>query len=82
MRAVSNVESYHIEEMAFAYHLLYTFANAYHMYQRKIVSDNEWTGWLRRMKSCFEEGKIMEYCEGDLELEKWFDPGLSGFYQQ
>jgi hypothetical protein len=29
MRAVSNVESYHTEEIVFANHLLYTFAHAY-----------------------------------------------------
>jgi hypothetical protein len=79
MRIVSNVESYLTDEMAFTYHLLYTFAHAYHSYQRKVVSDNEWTGWLRRMRSYFEEGKIREYGEGDLELEKWFDPDFQGF---
>ena len=36
----------------------------------------------RRMRTRFEQGKIREYWESDLELEKWFDSGLSGFYQQ
>ena len=31
------------------------------------------TGWLRWMRTCFEEGKITEYWKSDLELEKWFD---------
>src|SRR5690242_2688855 len=79
MRMVSNVKSDQTEEVAFAYHLLHTFAHAYHMHQRKVVSDNEWTGWLRRMRSCFEEGKIKEYWEGGLELEKWFDPAFEDF---
>ena len=61
IRIVSNVESDLTEEVAYAYHLLYTFAHAFHMHQRKVVSDNEWTGWLRMMKSCFEQGKIREY---------------------
>src|SRR5919199_6192313 len=65
MRIVSNVESDLTEEIAFTYHLLHTFAHAYHMYQRKVVSDNEWTGWLRMMRSCFEQGKIREYWESD-----------------
>jgi hypothetical protein len=26
------------------------------------------------MRSCFEQGKIKEYWESDLELEEWFDP--------
>jgi hypothetical protein len=79
MNIISNAESYETEEMAFTYHLLQTFAHAYHMYQRKVVSDNEWTGWLRRMRSCFEEGKIREYWESGLELEKWFDPAFEDF---
>jgi len=79
MTIVSNVDSYQTEEIAFTYHLLQTFAYAYHMYQRKVVSDNEWTGWLRRMRSCFEQGKIKEYWEGGLELEKWFDPAFEDF---
>jgi hypothetical protein len=58
MKVVSKVDSEQTEEMAFAYHLLQTFAHVYHMYQRKLVSDNEWIGWLRRMRTCFEQGKI------------------------
>jgi hypothetical protein len=34
---------------------------------------------LRRMRTCFEEGKIREYWEGGLELEKWFDPAFEEF---
>lgn len=79
IRIVSNVESDLTEEIAFTYHLLYTFAHAYHMHQRKVVSDNEWTGWVRMMISCFEQGKVREYWESDLELEKWFDPEFQDF---
>ncbi|MFL6318855.1 MAG: hypothetical protein ACJ71J_17070 [Nitrososphaeraceae archaeon] len=79
IRIVSNVESDLTEEIAFTYHLLHTFAHTYHMYQRKVVSDNEWTGWLRMMRSCFEQGKVREYWEGGLELEKWFDPAFEDF---
>jgi hypothetical protein len=74
IKILSNVES-DISE----YHLLHTFAHLYHMHQRKLVSDNEWTGWLRRMRTCFEQGKIREYWEGDLELDKWFDPAFEEF---
>jgi hypothetical protein len=66
IRIVSNVESDLTEEIAFTYHLLHIFAHAYHMHQRKVVGDNEWTGWLRMMISCFEHGKIREYWESDL----------------
>src|ERR671926_667123 len=79
MRIVSDDESDLTEEIAYTYHLLHTFAHAYHMHQRGVVSDNEWTGWLRRMRTCFEQGKIREYWESDLELEKWFDPVFEEF---
>ena len=79
MKIFSNVTSDLTEEFAFTYHTLYTFAHAYHMYQRKVVSENEWTGWLRRMRNCFEQGKIRGYWESDLELEKWFDPAFEDF---
>ena len=79
MRIVSNVESDVTEEMAFTYHLLHTFAHAYHLHQRKVVSDNEWAGWLRRMKSSFEQGQIREYWKSNIELDKWFDPAFSEF---
>jgi hypothetical protein len=49
------------------------------MRQRKVLNDNEWTGWLRRMKSAFEQGKIKEYWESNLEIEKWFDPAFEEF---
>ena len=61
IRIVSNVESKLTEEVAFTYHLLHTIAHVFRMRQRKVVSDNEWTGWLRIMRSCFEQGKIREY---------------------
>jgi hypothetical protein len=79
IRIVSNVESDQTEEVAYTYHLLYTFAHAFHMHQRKVVSDNEWTRWLRMMRSCFEQGKVREYWESDLELEKGFDPSFQEF---
>ena len=55
-------------EMEYVYHVLYTFAHMYHMRQRKILRDNEWTGWLRWMRTCSEEGKITEYWKSDREL--------------
>ena len=79
MRIVSNVESDVTEEMAFTYHLLHTFAHAYHLHQRKVVSDNEWSGWLRRMKSSFKQGQIREYWKSNIELDKWFYPSFSEF---
>ena len=79
IRIISNNESDLTAETAYTYHILNTLAHVFHMPQRKVASDNEWTGWLRVMNSCFDQGKIREYWESDLELEKWFDPAFEEF---
>jgi hypothetical protein len=79
IKVLSNVQSDWSAEIAYTYHILNTFAHVFHMRQRKVLSDNEWTGWLRRMKNAFEQGKIKEYWEINLELEKWFDPAFEEF---
>jgi hypothetical protein len=61
-------------EVAYPYDILFTFAHVFHMRQRKVLKDNEWTGWLRWMKSAFEHGSIMEIWQSTIEMEKWFDP--------
>ncbi|MGA7007511.1 MAG: hypothetical protein WBY28_10595, partial [Nitrososphaeraceae archaeon] len=70
MRVVSNVDSYQSEEIAFTYHLLQTFAHVYHMYQRKLVNDNEWTGWLSWMRNCFKYGTLGEQWK-QIQTENW-----------
>jgi len=79
IKILSNVQSDWSAEIALTYHILNTFAHVFHMRQRKVLSDNEWTGWLRWMKSAFEQGKIKEYWESNLEVEKWFDPAFEEF---
>ena len=79
IKILSNVQSDWSAEIAFTYHILNIFAHVFHMRQRKVLSDNEWTGWLRWMKSAFEQGKIKEYWESNLEVEKWFDPAFEEF---
>jgi transcriptional regulator with XRE-family HTH domain len=66
-------------EIAYSYHIMYTFAHVYHMRQRKVLSENEWIGWLRWMKSAFQEGLIKEIWESHIEMEKWFDPAFQKF---
>jgi hypothetical protein len=34
-------------EVAYACDTLFTFPHVFHMRQRKVLSENEWTGWLR-----------------------------------
>jgi len=66
-------------ELVFAYYILYMCSYAFHMRQRKVLSDNEWAGWLRWMKTAFDEGTIREYWEKSVEPEKWFDPAFQDF---
>jgi hypothetical protein len=49
VRIISNIESDLTSETAYTYHILNTLAHVFHMRQRKVVNDNEWTGWLRVM---------------------------------
>ena len=79
IRVVNNVERDLSSEVAYSYHILYTFAHVYHMRQREVVSDNEWTGWLRWMKSAFRHGNIREIWKNNVEVEKWFDPAFQEF---
>jgi hypothetical protein len=79
IKIVSKDEKEFTSELAFSYHVLYTFAHAFHMYQRKVVSDNEWSGWLRWMKSSFQHGSLYDIWKNNIELEKWFDPAFSEF---
>jgi hypothetical protein len=48
------------------------------MRQRRVLSDNEWTGWMRWMKSAFEQGTISEIWK-NIGVEKWFDPAFEEF---
>jgi hypothetical protein len=79
IRVVNNVERDLSSDVAYSYHILYTFAHVFHMRQRKVVSDNEWTGWLRWMKSAFRHGNIREIWKNNVEVEKWFDPAFQEF---
>jgi hypothetical protein len=79
MNVINNVHRDLSSDVPYAYHILYTFAHAYHMRQRGVVSDNEWTGWLRWMRNAFRHGTIKEIWETNIEAEKWFDPAFQDF---
>jgi hypothetical protein len=79
IKVVSKVESNWSSDVAYSYHILFTFAHVLHMRKRKVLSDNEWTGWLRWMKSAFDQGAIKDIWESKIELEKWFDPAFQEF---
>ena len=79
IRVVNKAEGYQSADVAYAYHILYTFSHIYHMRQRGAVSDNEWIGWLRWMKNAFRHGTLNEIWEKNVEVEKWFDPAFEDF---
>jgi hypothetical protein len=79
IKVLDKDESGRSAEQAFAYYILFMCAHAFHMRQRKVLSDNEWTGWLRFMRTAFEQGTIREHWEKGIEPEKWFDPAFQDF---
>jgi len=79
IKVVSKVESDWSSDVAYSYHILFTFAHVFHMRTRNVLSDNEWTGWLRWMKSAFDQGMIKEIWKSKIEMEKWFDPAFQEF---
>jgi hypothetical protein len=79
IKVISNIPAnYSSPEIAFAYYILYTFEHAFHMWQRGVLKDSEWTGWLRYMKGAFEQGTIAEIWK-TVDAGKWFDPTFEEF---
>jgi hypothetical protein len=79
VKLLNKNQSNQTPELVFAYYILYMCSYAFHMRQRKVLSDNEWAGWLRWMKTAFDEGTIREYWDRSIEPEKWFDPAFQDF---
>jgi hypothetical protein len=66
------------EEIAFAYYILFICSHAYSMRQRKVLNENEWTGWLQWMRNCFKYGTLSEQWKL-IHSEKWFNPDFENF---
>ena len=79
IKVVTKVESDWSSDVAYSYHILFSFAHVFHMRQRNVLSDNEWTGWLRWMRSAFDQGMIKDIWKSKIEMEKWFDPAFQEF---
>ena len=79
IKVVSKVETDWSSDVAYSYHILLSFAHVFHMRQRNVLSDNEWTGWLRWMRSAFDQGMIKDIWKSKIEMEKWFDPAFQEF---
>jgi hypothetical protein len=56
IKVLSNIPAnYSSPEVSLAYYILYTFAHVFHMWQRGVLNDNEWTRWLRYMKGALNK---------------------------
>jgi hypothetical protein len=66
------------DELAFAYYILFICSHAYAMHQRKVLIDDEWTGWLHWMKNCFKYGTVGEQWK-QIQSEGWLNPGFENF---
>src|SRR5919202_440254 len=66
------------EELAFAYYILFICSHAYSMHQRKVLNEDEWTGWLQWMRNCFKYGTLDEQWKL-IQSEKWFNPHFGDF---
>lgn len=79
MEVIDKEASSQTPKLVFAYYILYLCAYAFHMRRRKILSDNQWEGWLRWMRAAFQDGTISESWQKDMEPGKWFDPDFQEF---
>jgi hypothetical protein len=66
------------KEVAFSFYILWMCAHAYAMRQRKVLDDNEWSGWSQWMKNCFERGTIGSIWK-QIESDRWFNPAFQNF---
>ena len=65
-------------EHVIAYMVAMVSAHAFHMRERKIISDNEWLGWIEWIRSDFAQGTVRrDWVE--LKLGQWFDPKFRDF---
>jgi hypothetical protein len=66
------------DELAFAYYILFICSHAYAMRQRKVINDDDWTGWLQWMRNCFKYGTIGEHWKL-IQSERWLNPDFENF---
>jgi hypothetical protein len=78
IRVVADPTSGSSPEHVVSYYVSLICSHAYHMRERKIISDNEWIGWLQWIKNSFAQGTIRkDWIE--LKLGSWFDPRFRDF---
>lgn len=78
LRVVAAPSSVSNPEQVVSYYVSFMCSHAYHMRERKIISDNDWIGWLQWMKNAFAQGTIKRYWI-TLKIGNWFDPKFRDF---
>ncbi|MCI4358295.1 MAG: hypothetical protein L3J95_03680 [Thermoplasmata archaeon] len=68
-------------EAAFAYYVMFFCAHCFHMRQRGILSDNDWTGWLQWTKNAFQHGRLGKYWK-EAQMHAWVDPAFREFVER
>jgi hypothetical protein len=63
-----------------AYYVLFFCAHIFHMRERGVLNDNEWTGWLHWMQNAFRYGTLGQaWVDG--EMSDWIDPSFRRFVE-
>ncbi|HEY6238373.1 MAG TPA: hypothetical protein VIZ68_04220 [Thermoplasmata archaeon] len=65
-------------EVAFAYYVLFFCSHCFHMRQRGILGDNDWSGWLQWMRNAFRNGQMGTYWK-EAGMQAWVDPAFRDF---
>jgi hypothetical protein len=65
-------------EAPFAYSILFFFAHIFHMRQRGILRDNEWTGWQEWMRTAFVTGELGNEWRHS-NMRSYVDPDFRAF---
>jgi hypothetical protein len=65
-------------EAPFAYSILFFFAHIFHMRQRGILRDNEWTGWHEWMRTAFVSGELGNEWRHS-NMRSYVDPDFRAF---
>ena len=68
-------------EGAFAYYVMFFCAHSFHMHQRGILTENDWTGWLQWTTNAFQKGKLGKYWK-EGHMQNWVDPAFRKFIDE
>jgi hypothetical protein len=71
VKVINNVRSISPESV-YSFDVLNVFSHAYDMYERKVLNDNEWFGWLQWIRDCFRRGTIKEHWK-QIQESQWYD---------